>query len=99
VGAFEILLDNFDQAAKEKGYFLPVRGYQQSVNKEVRIGRLSPLFERGQILLQENQNELIEQLIAFPSSVVKDDGPDALEGAIKLIEHGRNSTIDRIEII
>jgi predicted phage terminase large subunit-like protein len=99
VGAFELLLPEFERMGKEKGYILPVRGYPQTVNKEVRIGRLSPMFERGQILLQDGQIDLIEQLIAFPSSVVKDDGPDALEGAVRLLEHGFDSEIKEIEIM
>ena len=53
---------------------------------------MQPLFERGLILFNEKEKEspgmmqLVEQLLAFEKgSRVHDDAPDALEGAIYLL--------------
>ena len=78
----------FRMVAQEKGYHLPLKGLKQKVAKEARIGRISPLVERGIIRFRKghsDQDLLVEQLIYFPSSTINDDGPDALEGAISLI--------------
>jgi phage terminase large subunit-like protein len=63
----------------------------QTVNKETRISGMSPKVERGQIRFcrgQGNQDLLIEQLLYFPSKTVNDDGPDALQGCLQLLEGG-----------
>ena len=53
---------------------------------------MQPLFERGLIVLNEKEKEssgmlqLIEQLLMFEKgSRVHDDAPDALEGAVYLL--------------
>jgi len=66
---------------------LPIRGVVNHLSKETRIGSLSALVERGKIRFrkhQSNQDLLIEQLLYFPSQDFHDDGPDALEGAVRL---------------
>jgi predicted phage terminase large subunit-like protein len=92
VVAFQkLLLREFDRAAQQRGFHLPIRGTGQTINKETRISGLSPKVERGQIRFcrgQGNQDLLIEQLLYFPSKTVNDDGPDALEGALSLLEGG-----------
>ena len=48
---------------------------------------LSPLLERGKIRFirgHSDQELLVEQLLFFPSRTLHDDGPDALEGAVRL---------------
>jgi len=85
----KLLLRDFDRISREMGFFLPIRGVEHRVAKESRIASLSPLVERGIIRFQKgqgDQNLLIEQLIYFPTPSVNDDGPDALEGAVKLAE-------------
>jgi len=84
----QILFQDYDRKAKEKGFHLPITGVNNTVPKTMRIESLSPLIERGKILFNRNIGDtkiLIEQLLGFPG-FPNDDGPDALEGAIKLIE-------------
>jgi len=79
----------FDTLAKEKGYRLPLKPVTQSTNKEARIQSLSPRVERGKIRFQKghsDQDRLVEQLIFHGQTGVHDDGPDALEGAVALVE-------------
>ena len=87
----------FKLVAREKNYQLPIRGIKHSVSKEARIGRLSAFVERGIIRFRRghgNQDLLVEQLIAFPSSTVNDDGPDALEGAVAMAEEGAGGAVE-----
>jgi len=86
-----LLLREFDRLGRERGVVLPVRGVTARIAKETRISRLSALVERGQIRFcrgQGNQDLLLEQLLYFPARTVHDDGPDALEGALGLLEGG-----------
>jgi predicted phage terminase large subunit-like protein len=86
-----LLLREFDRLGRERGIILPVRGVTAKTAKETRISRLSALVERGQIRFcpgQGNQALLLEQLLYFPAKTVHDDGPDALEGAVGLLEGG-----------
>ncbi len=86
---FQILLKKeFQRAAKEEGFHLPIKTVVQKENKELRIERLSPLVENGLIRFVDGAGDnelLIEQLLDFPDGA-HDDGPDALEGAIRLLE-------------
>lgn len=82
-----LLIKEFDTAAKVAGMPLPVRGIVNHLPKEVRVAGLSPLVERGQIKFRQghsDQDLLIEQLTYFPNKAYHDDGPDALEGAVRL---------------
>ena len=83
----DFLFVPFDEAAKEKGYVLPLKGIKHFSDKVARVGRLSPLVERGKIrFVRTKGNELlVEQLIYFPDAE-HDDGPDALEGAVSIAE-------------
>ncbi|MGO9622356.1 MAG: phage terminase large subunit [Desulfobaccales bacterium] len=86
-----LLLREFDRLGRERGVVLPVRGVTARTAKETRISRLSVLVERGHIRFrpgQGNQALLLEQLLYFPAKTVHDDGPDALEGAVRLLEDG-----------
>ena len=90
-GFQKVLLRDFDYAAKERGYYLPIRQVTHSIAKESRVARLSPLIERGLLRFCRgcgDTDELVEQLIYFPTSNVHDDGPDALEGAVSLAQMG-----------
>lgn len=84
-----LLLKEFDRLSAEKKIVLPVRGITNVTPKETRVARLSPYVERGRIRFQKGQGDqelLIEQLLYFPSKTVHDDGPDALEGAVRVAE-------------
>ncbi|OPX20366.1 MAG: hypothetical protein BZ151_04370 [Desulfobacca sp. 4484_104] len=84
-----LLLKDFERLGQERGQILPIKGVTNRLAKETRIASLSPLLERGKIRFirgHSDQELLIEQLLYFPSATVHDDGPDALEGAIRLAQ-------------
>ncbi len=81
-----------DKFAKEQGINLSLSSVRNNLKKEYRISQLVPLFETGRITFDPEFRKskegkiLIEQLLFFPSSTVHDDAPDALAGAIKVLE-------------
>jgi predicted phage terminase large subunit-like protein len=90
-GFQKVLKTLFDRAAKAEGRYLPILEVNHAIAKEARISRLSPLCEQGVLVFEDGPDVgqmelLIEQLLAYPSSTVHDDGPDALEGAVGLAE-------------
>lgn len=92
-----LLLTEFDRLGKEIGLSLPVKGVTQRVAKEARIISLSSLLERGKIRFirgHSDQELLIEQLLYFPSKTINDDGPDALEGAVRLSQSFTQAEIE-----
>ena len=87
----------FMLVAQEKKYQLPIQGVRHSVSKESRVSRLSAFIERGMIRFQKGQGDqdlLVEQLVYFPSTTVHDDGPDALEGAVAMVERGSSQNME-----
>jgi len=91
-----LLLKEFDRLVQEQGLVVPVKGVTHRVAKETRIASLSPLLERGKIRFirgHSDQELLVEQLLYFPSRSIHDDGPDALEGAIRLAEQCQGQEI------
>jgi predicted phage terminase large subunit-like protein len=96
----DLLLKEFDAAAEERGFHVPLRPDKgKKEDKEMRIENLSPLFQRNHVVFNKaergtsDMQNLKLQLLGFGNSAVKDDGPDALEGAIsklnKLNRHGQ----------
>jgi predicted phage terminase large subunit-like protein len=83
---FEIVLRERQSAA---GLTVPYKLVWNSAPKLARIEGIEPHFSSGQLQFLETWNqdypELIEQLIHFPLAS-HDDGPDALAGAIALIQ-------------
>ncbi len=82
-----LLIREFDREARERKTWLPIREIENKTAKETRIAALSAHVERGQIRFcrgQGDQDLLLEQLLYFPSKTVHDDGPDALEMAVRL---------------
>ena len=82
--------------AKEKGRYLPWAPVAHSTNKEGRIiGTLSYLVEYGKVKFRKghsDQDTLIEQLVYLLNANVHDDGPDALEGAVSMLQGGSGGT-------
>jgi hypothetical protein len=76
--------------AKDVGRYLPWRPLHHSTNKEARIiGTLSYLVEHGKLRFikgHSDQDLLIEQLIYILNKTIHDDGPDALEGAVRMLQ-------------
>ena len=84
-----LLLKEFDRLGQERGQILPLKGVTHRIAKETRVASLSFLMERGKIRFirgHSDQELLIEQLLYFPSRTLHDDGPDALEGAVRLAQ-------------
>lgn len=97
VGIEENMLQDFlheaiQAYAVKAGRFLPWRPVTHSTNKEGRIiGTLSYLVEYGKLKFRKHHSDqdlLVEQLIYILNKNVHDDGPDALEGAVKLVQAG-----------
>ena len=85
----EFLRSALTLKAQERGYPMSLVEITNSSNKIGRIMRLSPLAEHRKIFFIEghsDQDLLREQLECVPSTTVNDDGPDALEGAVRLAE-------------
>lgn len=86
--AFQFLLaDIYERYCAEIGVVMvPVELMNNTVNKNIRISRLGPLLKRGKIHVRDNAGgrRLVQQMQEFPIGD-HDDGPDALEMAIRLI--------------
>ncbi len=85
----ELLKDEFENAFIAEGMpqvtIWPVRN---TINKNVRIRRLGPLLSSKRLKFKHNSPSvrlLVEQLKSFPLGD-HDDGPDALEMAIRMID-------------
>lgn len=96
----DLLADEFRLEGEKRGYQLPLRGDKRAKpDKFQRIESLSPLFERSFILFNErikdtlDMRKLVEQFLSFEKgSRTADDGPDAVEGGVFIIQRqGRMS--------
>lgn len=91
----ELVGERLQEEAERKRIDCWFVGVHNSIDKRVRIRKLtSPLAERRIKFRRHSPgvNLLIEQLRGFPAHK-HDDGPDALEGAIRLINHTLAGTI------
>lgn len=95
VGIEENMLEDFlheaiKNYAQQVGQYLPWKAVRHTTNKEGRIvATLSYLVEHGKLLFergQSDQDRLLEQLVYILNRNVNDDGPDALEGAVSLLQ-------------
>jgi predicted phage terminase large subunit-like protein len=90
----DMILDEFATEGNQRGYQLPIRpDHRRKPDKFQRIEAISPLWERGyvhyNINRQADRDMLtgIDQLLSFEKgSSAHDDGPDADEGAIWLLQ-------------
>jgi predicted phage terminase large subunit-like protein len=90
----DLIMDALFEEGLLRGYQLPmIADKRAKPDKFTRIESISPLFERGLICFDESiKNETdaelaIEHLLAFEKGTrTPDDFPDALEGAIFLLE-------------
>lgn len=83
----ELIGPEISRVAAEDGNMIPLPLYmiQNSINKELRIGRLGPYLARKELMFKNTPSNrlLVHQLKEFPNGQ-HDDGPDALEMAIRL---------------
>ena len=90
----QVLIPHIYRISDEKNTSLPVRpDDRKKAAKQVRIeGTLEPLNTRGDLILniEEKNNPHMERLIAqfesFTMSAKMIDGPDAVEGGVKIIQ-------------
>jgi len=80
----ELLADDLARQSQSRGVMLPVAGVDNRINKLVRIRRLGPYLCRGNLRFRRTPGTelLVQQLREFPESD-HDDGPDALEMAVR----------------
>ena len=93
----ELLVVQVQQKAKEAGLGLPIQPILNYVNKEVRIRRLGPYLGQGLIRFKANSvatRLLVDQLKDFPVAS-HDDGPDALEMALRVMVELHNGKANR----
>lgn len=92
----DFLHEAIENYAKEVGRYMPWKPLNQTANKQARIiGTLSYLVEHGKILFERghsDQDVLVEQLVYILNANVHDDGPDALEGGVRLLQGGGGET-------
>lgn len=82
----ELLVADFQQVAHHQAVHLPVYCLNNTTNKQVRIRRLGPYLSQKQLRFKTRSPGtalLIQQLRDFPVGD-HDDGPDALEMALRL---------------
>ncbi|MEO8589418.1 MAG: hypothetical protein ABI432_08630 [Flavobacteriales bacterium] len=90
----DLLFKDFAEEGKKRGAPLPLRGdTRKKPDKDARIESISGYFERSAVWFNEEfQNEhhmkaLVSQLLNFqPGVKTYKDGPDALEGAIHILQ-------------
>jgi predicted phage terminase large subunit-like protein len=89
----DLLHDAIAAESQRRGKYLPWIAIHHHANKLARIsGTLAILAEHSKLFFrpgQSDQDALVEQLIYLENHTVPDDGPDALEGAVSLLQkHG-----------
>jgi predicted phage terminase large subunit-like protein len=85
--ALGMLVSAFQDRMRERGRVVPLEGVLNTRNKVVRIRRLGLYFGRGQVRFRNTRGTrlLVDQLRDFPNAE-HDDGPDALELAVRRLE-------------
>lgn len=94
-------LDAYVAEGETRGYMLPIHPDKRAKPpKTARIENLTPLFERGLVRFDKklrksrHMQAFLDQLLAFPSG--HDDGPDALEGAVYILNQKSKIQIPHI---
>jgi len=90
----DMFFEDFALEAAKRGYYLPIRGdKRQKPDKFSRIQAIAPLWERGFVTYnsakQKSQHMImgVEQTLGFQKGAsIHDDGPDADEGAIWILQ-------------
>ena len=81
----ELLLPDLEAESSRQGSLVPISGTNNSQNKRLRIQKLGSYVNKGCLRFKRcsrGNSELIKQLIEFPHGD-HDDGPDALEMAMR----------------
>lgn len=75
--------DVMRQKSAQVGEYLPIVEINSTQNKDARIQSLQPFIKNGYIKLSRKHKTLLQQLTEYPMGR-NDDGPDALQMAVKL---------------
>lgn len=96
----ELMGPEFDRAAAEAGIVLPLVLLNNTIKKEIRIRRIGPYLAGHKIRFRQTQGcrILVQQLREF-LVCDHDDGPDALEMAIRLLQPGVTGGGDQETVI
>lgn len=86
-GFQELLLKDLQRRAAEENLAPRLCEVSNTGDKQGRIEALEPLVARGLLRFSRQQRDLLKQLRAFPTAK-HDDGPDALEMAVRLAQPG-----------
>ncbi|MBR4880199.1 MAG: phage terminase large subunit [Clostridia bacterium] len=78
-----MLKEELASRSAKAGLYLPLCEINSAGDKELRIQSLQPFVKNGYVRFQQSQTVLLEQLWDFPYGA-HDDGPDALEGCLRL---------------
>ena len=95
----DTLLDDFTAEGNARGYQLPISpDRRKKENKFARIEAVSPLWERGKVYYNEAEKSSPDMLVSVEQTLSMekgmrghDDGPDADEGAIWLLQRSSRS--------
>ncbi|ADY54900.1 phage uncharacterized protein [Syntrophobotulus glycolicus DSM 8271] len=74
--------DVMAQRSAEAGEYLPIEEVNSIQNKDLRIQSLQPFVKNGYIKFNEKHKTLLQQMKEYPMGK-NDDGPDALEMAVR----------------
>lgn len=104
--AQDILVDEFYKEGDKRGFHIPLRkDERKKPDKYQRIENLEPLFSNERIWFSEQERSspgmkaLVDQFLAFQKgSRINDDGADAVEGGIYILQQ-RGYTENRIDTI
>lgn len=102
-----LMYNEFDLAAKEKGFRIPVIGdKRKKPNKDQRINSISGYFSRGKVFWDEaikddsHVTDAITQLLKFKvGGKYFKDFPDALEGGIYLLREKARTPKNRYSLL
>lgn len=92
--AQDILMEEFYKEGDKRGYHIPLRkDERKKPDKYQRIENLEPLFSNDRLWFSEQEKNtpgmknLVDQFLVFQKgSKIHDDGPDATEGAIYILQ-------------
>ena len=82
-----VLKERLAAESAAQGIYLPITEVRAASDKILRIQSLQPDIRNGYLRFCKDQTELLRQLEQFPLGR-HDDGPDALEGAVRLCKQG-----------
>jgi predicted phage terminase large subunit-like protein len=87
-----LLIPLIETAARDQRLYPRIYPITNTKQKKTRIHELQPLTKNGMLHFNQDQKLLLEQMRDFPQGN-HDDGPDALEMAVRLSEKVRGPSI------